>query len=473
MDSTLLAVTSNVGRRYGRLLLLLSVVLLLIFGWLGGLSTGVANLSMPFAGTSSPNGQTRLFEDALFEIEGEEWDGQYVQQICEDVEEWRPGFYFQCIHNTGGFGNLKNYVLTCLRYAIESGATGMVMPTFQLRANDLVDIFGNSVPFDYMFDEQHFKRHVRRLCPQIKIFDRKEDIPNIDKATISEDGIKHIQNVVHDSDQGLQPLNQRVATLSQDMQTFFEGKYGARDSFERPILMIPPWPTVDEWPGHAVDSTRFFNTFGRIMRVRQDFRDIALTLLREMQMQFPQHFGPAPGEPVSTPLLSYLGIHLRIEADAVPDWGWATAEECYQAAQKFVEENTAGLIYIATGDVAGIERMTQICAEMPSQPQVISKTTLLNGTRTSEQGRAAWRQLQKLTWDQQAVVDYLVLLRCYRFSGMTMSTYSMAIASRRHILTRGIDSSTIRNNHDKYSSYYGSMRQYVSNWVYMRESQWP
>jgi len=43
-------------------------------------------------------------------------------------------------------------------------------------------------------------------------------------------------------------------------------------------------------------------------------------------------------------------------------------------------------------------------------------------------------ELNALSWDQQTLVDYEVLLKCSRFGGFTKSSYSWDIAIRRNLV---------------------------------------
>ena len=63
---------------------------------------------------------------AAFIQEAEDWeiDGSFDQRplhrICAGTK-WRPGLIFECQASYGGIGNVRNTVLTCVRYAIEAG----------------------------------------------------------------------------------------------------------------------------------------------------------------------------------------------------------------------------------------------------------------------------------------------------------------------------------------------------------------
>jgi len=59
---------------------------------------------------------------------------------------------------------------------------------------------------------------------------------------------------------------------------------------------------------------------------------------------------------------------------------------------------------------------------------VVTKTDLLGGDDLA--------RLDALNFDQQALVDYLVLLRASYFAGVAISSYSANVAMRRRVLSK-------------------------------------
>jgi hypothetical protein len=62
---------------------------------------------------------TFIREAAAWEIDGEYNDGP-LRDLCSG-KEWQPGLIFKCDDAFGGVGNIRNIILTCIRYAIEAG----------------------------------------------------------------------------------------------------------------------------------------------------------------------------------------------------------------------------------------------------------------------------------------------------------------------------------------------------------------
>lgn len=107
------------------------------------------------------------FDPALFDLEGA-FDGSAIRKVCDGIA-WREGLYFDCSNNSGGLGNERSFILTCIRYAIEAGAY-LVMPTIRKRdPNNLGELFTTNEPFSYMFDEEFFIDSIETYCPQMHI----------------------------------------------------------------------------------------------------------------------------------------------------------------------------------------------------------------------------------------------------------------------------------------------------------------
>ena len=90
-----------------------------------------------------------------------DFNGPYIgwplARACNETK-WQPGLVFVCDNNSGGIGNIRNFILTCIRYGIEAGASGIIMPRIQRRSEEnLANIFTTGFqPFGYFFDEKHF-----------------------------------------------------------------------------------------------------------------------------------------------------------------------------------------------------------------------------------------------------------------------------------------------------------------------------
>jgi len=119
----------------------------------------------------------------------------------------------------------------------------------------------------------------------------------------------------------------------------------------------------------------------------------------------------------------FLGAHLRVAADAAAA-GWPGYEA--QAPVYISEAKARNLtaIYLATGSAENREQFRQDAAREGLDTYV--KEDLLDEEELAE--------LRKLTWDQQALVDFEVLMHSAMFYGFVRSSYSWALALRRGTL---------------------------------------
>lgn len=169
-----------------------------IKGHLGGASNGNETHTPPII-TSPPK---HLGGSLPTDIDLSDPDAPFIswplKRTCSEVDEWLPGVVFMCDNNFGGVGNVRNFILTCVRYAIEAGATGIVMPAIRKRMDDDIKvIFNNKLefrPFGYLFDEDNFRQAMAESCPQITLYDDWTDVPNI-KYLSDGSGDPHIEEI--------------------------------------------------------------------------------------------------------------------------------------------------------------------------------------------------------------------------------------------------------------------------------------
>ena len=94
-------------------------------------------------------------------------------------------------------------------------------------------------------------------------------------------------------------------------------------------------------------------------------------------------------------------------------------EEQAAMYQLLANEYALPVIYVASGNLSS----TQVFAEKVSPTPVVTKSSLLSDEDIV--------LLKSLSWDQQAQVDYLVLLRASGYLGMSDSNFSWAVAVAR------------------------------------------
>jgi hypothetical protein len=175
----------------------------------------------------------------------------------------------------------------------------------------------------------------------------------------------------------------------------------------------------------SYESHNFTANYGRILAFRPDIRLLAAKIHYELSREFAPKLRPTQEIQPDT----YLGVHLRTSDDAASA-GWLS-----YGAQSTLYLNLAsatGLtsIYVSSGSPSSILKFVKL-AQKTSQLKVTSKELVLPPAELEE--------LKALSWDQQALVDYQVLLKGARFGGIGQSSFAWNLALRRHLLSTRTD----------------------------------
>jgi hypothetical protein len=207
-------------------------------------------------------------------------------------------------------------------------------------------------------------------------------------------------------------------------------------SAEKPVRV---WQNLvlAQW-NRETHSPEFGNSFPRLFRYPVQTRKLAASALWSLEKKLGHPIvadaivlssGPSLSSRVNslgpnrlTPK-GFLGAHMRVAADAAAA-GWPG----YEAQAPFYLDEAKRLnlttIYLATGSQEHRERFREDAAR--EGLSVVVKEDLLNGKELAE--------LQKLTWDQQALVDFDVLMHSTSFYGFVRSSFSWSLALRRGTL---------------------------------------
>jgi hypothetical protein len=149
--------------------------------------------------------------------------------------------------------------------------------------------------------------------------------------------------------------------------------------------------------------------------MRKDIADLAAVALTEISIF--ADFDPSVEE-VPTLKAPYLGVHLRSESDALDFW-----LDFHSQTSGYLEAaNNTNLkhAYLACGNATESHRFAE---EAWSQLHlsVASKLDLLKGDDL--------KRFQALSWDQQALIDFLVLSKSTHFTGCSFSSFTMNMHS--------------------------------------------
>ncbi|KAB5585005.1 hypothetical protein GE09DRAFT_1180431 [Coniochaeta sp. 2T2.1] len=357
-------------------------------------------------------------------------DYRPIQEVCARTQ-FRPGLLFSCEGQHGGIGMVRNQILKCIRYAIHAGAA-VVVPSMALRnASDITDIETTTeVPLDYMFDREHFVTRLSTGCPGMRIYNRAEAFPSYQQRVGEPLGLVGEQFEPDHPPEGLQHPRQ--------WRQSFDGWLDQQSVKPRPDapLHIKLEQSFLEYPVLA-DGKPFANEFGKILSFRNDTRELAAQVLSELKQRFALPIDPRkainPG--------AFYGCHLRLEKDAIdawqPDeWRFSRMEEQFEEQFKNIERSGLGVVYVASGDQTVVKVFAQRLAARRAlnatsemrNVTVVTKQDLLRGDDR--------RQLDSLTFDQQALVDFMVLFKSSAFMGVAHSSFPWNIALRRHELSK-------------------------------------
>ncbi|KAH8906466.1 hypothetical protein BR93DRAFT_929088 [Coniochaeta sp. PMI_546] len=357
-------------------------------------------------------------------------DYRPIREVCARTQ-FRPGLLFSCEEQHGGIGMVRNQILKCIRYAIHGGGA-LVVPSMALRnASDITDIETTTeVPLDYMFDRQAFVTHLTEGCPGMRIYDRAQDFPSYEQR------VKVPLAVVGDQ---FEPDHPREGLRHPRQWRRFFDEWLAKQS----VKVGPDAPvhvrleqSFLEYPVRD-DGDAFAREFGKVLSFRNDTRELAAKVLFGLKHKFALSID-------ATKAISpdaFYGCHLRLEKDAVDawqpeEWRFSRMEDQFEEQFRNIERTGLGIVYVASGDQTVVdvfaERLAARLASAPSSTNrnvtVVTKHDLLHGPDR--------RQLESLTFDQQALVDFLVLFRSSAFMGVAHSSFPWNIALRRHELSK-------------------------------------
>ena len=369
-------------------------------------------------------------------------DSEAIRGICADTQ-WNPALVFTCSESVGGIGNIRNSILNCVRFAISAGAA-LVEPTIVLRNDaDSAEIrTGVKTDMGYMLDPAHFRESLRLSCPGMKVYDRIEDLkgkalhdpiallPESLEEKVPPTGLAHPEKWRESFD----------AWLGEHVGPAPEGTVVI--NLQRSYLTYPIYS----------DGENFALAFGKLLKFRADTRILATKTL--IALAAIASYSPDLSQPILPDF--FFGAHLRTEHDAQLGWpaeDWVYGRYETQAKFYFKQVLESGLkrVYIASGDK---EEVAKFAREATEKNITVS-------TKFDVLGAEDAAQLEALSWDQQGMVDLLVMLRASRFAGVGHSSFAWNVALVRHVFAQQKDH--LRGPHllnDELSEVYGYPKQY-------------
>lgn len=326
----------------------------------------------------------------------------------------QPGLLFECNESDGGVGNIRNSLLLCTRYAIEVGGE-MIMPRIKTRNNsDLALLDGPTTDLSYLFQVELFRANLLAACPQIRLYPTRQDVPGFSRYT-------HVKDLLDPSEFGRDWLvNTVVKLLRTKIQRWVGEQIGHTwDPKKEPVLI--GFKRVYFGWHREEDDYSIWSQWAKILRVDREAYLLAMEALTQLARI--RGASVVNTEGILHSSLQYVGAHLRTEADASDQMKLFGFDQ--QVAAYIEQCNSLGIsaLYIASGDDSETIRAKKIAEK--HGVKLYTKYSLLKGN--------ARKTLLSMTFDQQALVDYLVLLRSTKFVGVDSSSFSGNIAITRHV----------------------------------------
>ncbi|KAK8020952.1 hypothetical protein PG990_006090 [Apiospora arundinis] len=298
------------------------------------------------------------------------------------------GWFSTVMPPSGGIGVVRNVHLNCIRFAMEAGAE-LIIPEIVRRddkniAKVVPDPKGaqRGEPPDYFYDRDHLNWALSTFCPQMKVYwsiDELFDAPVARSIPFRLD------------DLGLDRVDQTVIAQPENWASEFN-KY--LDFKSNPKTRLYPFmvnvaQTRYVWPT-SYDSPAFVRSLGRILRFRRDVRELGASIFFSLRKRLDESRGGqgVEGNSDTNSTLGFVGVHLYEQEDF-----W----------DKHVTSFT--------------ERGREV------NITVVTKRDLLDPDEIG--------YLSNLSWDQQSLVDYELLLRADRMVGSSGSSFPWSIALRR------------------------------------------
>ncbi|KAL1900620.1 hypothetical protein Sste5346_002345 [Sporothrix stenoceras] len=375
-------------------------------------------------------------------------DARPIRKMCDAIK-FQEGLVWHCEMVNGGIGNVGNMWLNCVRYAMEAGATTIIIPRIGARAEDDLGDLGDSehsVEMDTLYDVDYFIAAWKDACPQMRAVRSDAEVPGLPPVNKSP--------AMRANDVGKFPRMKELVIDPTGWRAAFDAWMDAKVPASKTMsaktpLRIRQRLALSNWNRDSQPHD-FAVAFPRLFRFPDRIRKLAAATLWAMEKQagvpmvsdailFPELTMAASDstdsldDDASSVVTSlgrsrlapqgFLGAHLRVAEDAAKV-GWPGYDAQAPAYLDEAERSNLKTVYLATGSK---EHRNMFIADAAKRDiHVVTKEALLD--------KAELEELHKMSWDQQAIVDFEVLVHSSQFAGFVRSSFSWVVAIRRGIL---------------------------------------
>lgn len=259
-----------------------------------------------------------------------------------------------------------------------------------------------SVGLDYLFDQELFISRLAQACPQMKVVESRaalESIAPIHETTIAP------RNIQGDGNQTVMSITPEISHNRAPIGSLTLVVF---------LITLAYFPICN-------DPVAFADQFGSILPLRSDVHTLASSAIYELSTRYSLSINPSSG--ISS--RAYLGAHLRTSADATAA-GWPSYDEQKEHYLQVAHKAHLPVLYVASGNTTSMQMLAAEAANL--RLPVVTKQDLLTDEELVT--------LSALSWDQQALVDWLILERSSMFCGIAESSFSWNMAVRRRVVSK-------------------------------------
>lgn len=425
-----------------------------------------------FALTTSGRKGTFVNSLSATDIDGP-YDNSTLVELCRS-RKWRKGLIFRCEVPSTGLVESRNVMLNCLRFGMEAGATNFILPVFKAPVD--TDPPDEPLPFNHLFDLDHFTSTLTASCPQIKIIPHINDL--WDKPSTAPPVLLS-PNSLHAIEPKLPLIHSTILANPGNWSSAFKESLNAshpRAPTEKlPVLVSLNPPPLLQFPT-TYDSAPFITNFGKLIRPSPDLRRLAAAILYALSQKHSLDLLPTPEIQrdafYGAVLSSSKQPEEATETEPEPNESRTTTPSPKRKPDLTTSLLTAAsssnlkTIYLATphsspGTIAHF-RSTNAISTLTTLAQNLSialetAESLLGGsvpqTYVPDEGEVIvtphhqgvkgfeteWNTYQTLTAVQKEVLDFEVLSRASLFGGNWENSLSWGVALKRHVVASGGD----------------------------------